>query len=52
MTILFSGDFHAGISGEITPITKKTLVKRHRSEKYSRINYRLILGGALFKGGE
>jgi len=48
MSILFSGDFHASSSGEISSITKITLKKRYRSEKYSRINYHIILGDGGF----
>jgi len=48
MSILLSGDFHASISGEISSITKRTLKKRYKSEKYSRINYHIILGDGCF----
>jgi hypothetical protein len=48
MSILFSGDLHASSSGEIASITKTTLVKRYRSEKYYRINYHIILGDGCF----
>jgi predicted MPP superfamily phosphohydrolase len=48
MSILFSGDFHASSSGEISSVTKTALVKRYRSEKYSRINYHIILGDGSF----
>jgi hypothetical protein len=48
MSILFSGDFHASSSGEISSITKRTLLKRYREEKYSRINYHIILGDGCF----
>jgi hypothetical protein len=48
MAVLFSGDFHASSSGEISSITKRTLIKRYRKDKYSRIKYHIILGDGSF----
>jgi len=48
MSILLSGDLHANSAGEISQITKRNLKKRYRSEKYSRINYHIILGDGGF----
>jgi hypothetical protein len=52
MSVLFISDFYAGFSGEIKSITKKNLVKKYRSEKYSRIKYYIILddGGFIWPG--
>jgi len=48
MSILFSGDLHANSSGEISSVTKRSLLKKYRNEKYSRINYHIILGDGCF----
>jgi len=52
MSILFSGDFHAGECGELSYITKKALIKKHGVEKYNNIRYHIILGdgGFLWQG--
>ena len=48
MSILFSGDFHAGEDNELRYITKTTLVKKYRKEKFNKINYHIILGDGGF----
>jgi len=48
MSILFSGDFHAGISGEMYAINKKTLLRKYQREKYNNIKYHIILGDGSF----
>jgi hypothetical protein len=48
MSILFSGDFHASIQGELSSITKKSLVKKYEREIYSRVKYQVILGDGAF----
>jgi hypothetical protein len=48
MSILFSGDFHAGASGELYAINKKTLLRKYRREKYNNIKYHIILGDGSF----
>jgi len=48
MAILFSGDFHAGMAGELSLITKKSLRKKYGVEKYNLINYHIILGDGGF----
>jgi 3-oxoacid CoA-transferase subunit A len=48
MAILFSGDFHANSQGEVSAITKKTLLKQFGSKVYADINYHVILGDGGF----
>jgi hypothetical protein len=48
MSILFSGDFHANAAGELSFITKKSLIKRFGLEWYGGIGYHIILGDAGF----
>jgi len=48
MSILLSGDFHAGVTGELYQINKKTLLRKYGHEKYGSINYHIILGDAGF----
>jgi 3-oxoacid CoA-transferase subunit A len=48
MSILLSGDFHAGMSGEMYAINKKTLLRKYRREKYKNIKYHVILGDGSF----
>ena len=48
MSILFSGDFHGGIEGELSSITKKTLIKKYGRGKFERIKYQIILGDGAF----
>ena len=48
MSILFSGDFHAGEDIELRYVTKTTLVKKYRKEKFNEINYHIILGDGGF----
>ena len=48
MAILLSGDFHAGMSGEMHAINKKTLLRKYRREKYNAITYHIILGDGSF----
>jgi len=48
MSILLSGDFHAGLAGELYAINKKTLLRKYRREKYNSINYHIILGDGSF----
>jgi hypothetical protein len=48
MSILLSGDFHANAVGELSVITKKSLLKKYGREKYNGIQYHIILGDAGF----
>jgi 3-oxoacid CoA-transferase subunit A len=48
MSVLFSGDFHASVQGEISSITKKSLVKKYGREIYNGIKYQVILGDGAF----
>jgi len=50
MSILFSGDFHAGGVGELSVITKKSLIQKYGKEMFSRIKYHIILwdGGFMW----
>jgi 3-oxoacid CoA-transferase subunit A len=48
MAILFSGDFHANAVGELSNITKKTLVERHGQKTFESIRYHIILGDGGF----
>jgi len=48
MSILFSGDFHANVAGELSLITKKILQEKYGLEKYNRIKYHIILGDCGF----
>jgi 3-oxoacid CoA-transferase subunit A len=48
MSILFSGDFHANSQRELSSITKKSLIKKYRQDKYNNIRYHIILGDGGF----
>jgi len=48
MSILFSGDFHANVRGELSIITKESLLYKYGCEKYSQIQYHIILGDGGF----
>jgi len=48
MSILFSGDLHASTSGEISRVTKRSLIKKYGREKFSNIKYHIILGDGCF----
>jgi len=48
MSLLLSGDFHANANKEIFSINKKTLLEKYGNEKYSSINYHVILGDGGF----
>jgi len=48
MSILFSGDFHANAEGELSVITKKSLLNTYGVEKYRGIKYHIILGDGGF----
>ena len=48
MSILLSGDFHAGEANELSYVTKTTLVKKYRKEKFNEIKYHIILGDGGF----
>jgi hypothetical protein len=48
MSILFSGDFHNGVRGEIDIITKESLLSCYGQELYESITYHIILGDAGF----
>jgi hypothetical protein len=54
MSILFSGDFHANAVGELSCITKKTLIKKYQKKKFNDIRYHIILGdgGFLWPGNQ
>jgi hypothetical protein len=55
MSILFSGDFHAGEAQELRSITKTALLKKYQKAQYDCIQYHIILGDGGFlwpgKGG-
>jgi len=48
MSILLSGDFHAGLSGELYVINKRTLMRKYRREKFNAIKFHIILGDGCF----
>ena len=48
MSILFSGDFHANDSNELSYITKHNLVKKYNYERFKDIRYHIILGDCAF----
>ena len=48
MPILFSGDFHCGVRGEIDIITKESLLSRYGQTLYDTITCHIILGDAGF----
>jgi hypothetical protein len=48
MAILFSGDFHANSCGELSIITKDSLLKRYGKELYNKIKYHIMLGDCGF----
>jgi len=48
MSILFSGDFHAGERKELSAITKNILVKKYGQDKFDKISYHIILGDGGF----
>jgi 3-oxoacid CoA-transferase subunit A len=54
MSILFSGDFHSNALGELSYVTKKTLIARHGQKVYDAITYHIILGdgGFLWQGNQ
>ena len=53
MSILFSGDFHANAAGELSTITRKSLVEKYE-QKFAEIKYHIILGdcGFLWPGND
>jgi 3-oxoacid CoA-transferase subunit A len=52
MSIFLSSDFHGNAENELSYITKKTLIKNYRQEKFENIKYHIILGdgGFLWQG--
>ena len=54
MSILFSGDFHSGEAGELGTITKQSLRKKFKPDKFNDIKYHIILGdgGFLWPGNQ
>ena len=48
MAILLSGDFHNGVRGELSRITKDSILSRYDNELYDKIRYHIILGDAGF----
>jgi len=48
MSILLSGDFHNGVSGELKTITKNNLLSSYDENLFNSINYHIILGDAGF----
>ena len=54
MSILLSGDFHANAVGELSILTKKSLLAKYGAEKYRTIKYHIILGdgGFLWPGND
>ena len=54
MSILISGDFHANASNELKTISKETLIKKYKQNRFDSINYHIILGdaGFLWPGNE
>jgi len=54
MAVLFSGDFHANVKGEMEFISENALLKKYKVNLYKKINYHIILGdtGFLWPGNE
>jgi len=54
MAVLFSGDFHANVKGEMEFISKNALLNKYKENLYKKINYHIILGdtGFLWPGNE
>jgi len=54
MAILFSGDFHANVKGEMEFISENALLNKYKENLYKKINYHIILGdtGFLWPGNE
>jgi hypothetical protein len=48
MSILFSGDFISNANGELSLISKKSLIKKYGQEKFNAIQYHIMLGNANF----
>jgi hypothetical protein len=48
MSILFSGDFHAGVCGELHGITKKSIKQQYGTKLFNDIRYHIILGDGGF----
>jgi 3-oxoacid CoA-transferase subunit A len=48
MSILFSGDFHAGVCNELHGITKRSLLKNYGKTLFNNIRYHIILGDGGF----
>jgi len=48
MSILFSGDFHAGAIHELDLINREILIKKYGRERYNGIKYHIILGDGGF----
>jgi len=49
MSILLSGDFHAGQRGELSVISRKALRKKLTKPNYDNIQYHIMLGDAGWK---
>jgi hypothetical protein len=54
MSILFSGDFHSNALGELSTITKRTLLISYGKKVFDTITYHIILGdgGFLWPGNQ
>jgi hypothetical protein len=54
MAVLFSGDFHANVKGEMEFISRSALLDKYKENLYKKINYHIILGdtGFLWPGNE
>jgi hypothetical protein len=48
MAILFSGDFHANARGELSKITRDSLINHYGEELYNKIKYHIMLGDCGF----
>jgi 3-oxoacid CoA-transferase subunit A len=48
MSILFSGDFHSNALGELSAITKETLLARYGRKTFDAITHHVILGDGGF----
>ena len=48
MAILFSGDFHANVKGEMDYISKRALLNKYKEDIYKKIYYQIMLGDTGF----
>jgi len=52
MKVLFSGDLHNGVRGELRIITKESLLPVYEQELYESVNYHIISERMLKYGWE